>query len=45
LEADNPPRSDLTRTYWFGHRNFGSVATVPDLKEVLVAEVDVEAMA
>jgi hypothetical protein len=33
------------KTHWLGHRNFRSVAKVQGLKEIVVAEMDVEAVA
>jgi hypothetical protein len=41
LEADNLPRSELTRTHLLEHRKSGSETTVLVRAEIEVAEVDV----
>jgi hypothetical protein len=45
MEADNLPRSALMRNHWLGLRKPGSERMVHVLEEVVVAEVDVEAVA
>jgi hypothetical protein len=45
MVADNLPRSDLTSTHWLGLQKSGSEARIQGLDKVVVAEVDVEAVA
>jgi hypothetical protein len=45
FEADNLLRSAMTRTQWLRLRKSGSETMVLVLEEVVVAEVDVEAVA
>jgi hypothetical protein len=45
MEADNLLRSDLMRTHWLGHRKSERKARAQGVDEVVVAEVDVEAVA
>jgi hypothetical protein len=42
MEADNLPRSALTRTHWLELQRSGNETTELVLEEVVVAEVDVE---
>jgi hypothetical protein len=44
VEEDNPPRSDITMTQWSRHLNVGNEARGHGLVEVVVAEVDEEAV-
>jgi hypothetical protein len=45
LEAENLLRSELTRIHWLEHRKSRSEAKAQGLDEVVVTEVDVEAVA
>jgi hypothetical protein len=45
MAEGNLPRSDLTTTQWSRHHNVGNEARGQGLVEVMVGEMDVEAVA